>query len=86
MHGEDGTGSIILRSPYVCLCVTEHWRGCLMVCVCVYVCVCVCVCIYICVCMLEMGGIRGEAKDEENEHAAQETSHWEDLQVLILAN
>lgn len=63
MHGEDGTGSIILRSAYVCLCVTEHWRGSLMV--------CVCVCLYLCVCAGEgEGGIRGEARDEENERAA----------------
>lgn len=42
MHGEDGTGSIILRSAYVCLCVTEHWRGSLMVCVRVFISVCMC--------------------------------------------
>lgn len=41
MHREDGTGSIILRSAYVCLSVTEHWRGSLMFCVCLYLCVCV---------------------------------------------
>lgn len=65
MLGEDGTGSIILRSAYVCLCVTEHRRGCLMVCV------CVCVSLYMCVCAGEgKGGIRGEARDEENERAA----------------
>lgn len=40
---EDGTGSIILRSAYVCLSVTVHGRGSLMFCVsvCLYVCVCV---------------------------------------------
>lgn len=64
MHGEEGTGSIILRSAYVCLlCVTEHWRGSLMV--------CVCVCLYPGVCAGDgEGGIRGEARDEENERAA----------------
>ncbi len=62
MHGEDGTGSIILRSAYVCLCVTEHWRGSLMVCVCVSVCVCVCV--YIRVYVLEEGR---EASGEKRE-------------------
>lgn len=38
---EDGTGSIILRSAYVCLSVTVHGRGSLMFCVrvCLYVCV-----------------------------------------------
>lgn len=78
MHGEDGSGSIILRSAYVCLCVTEHWRGSLAD---------ACVCLYLCVCAGEReGGIMGEAKDEENERAAQKMSHWEDLQVLILAN
>lgn len=67
MHGEDGTGSIILRSAYVCLCVTEHWRGSLTVCVCA----CTCVCLYLCVCATgREGGIRGEARDEENERAA----------------
>ena len=65
MHGEDGTGSIILRSAYVCPCVTEHWRGSLMVCV------CVCVCVFISVCAGDgKGSIRGEARDEENERAA----------------
>lgn len=54
MHGEDGTGSIILRSAYVCPCVTEHWRGSLMV--------CVCVCLYLCV--LETGR---EASGEKRE-------------------
>lgn len=63
MRGEDGTGSIILRSPYVCLCVTEYRRGSLMVLMCV------------CVMSERMswrreGGIRGEVKDEENERAA----------------
>jgi len=62
MHGEDGTGSIILRSAYVCLCVTEHWRGSVMVCVRVFICVCVCA--------GDEEGIREEAKDEENERAA----------------
>ena len=55
-------GSIILRSAYVCLCVTEHWRGSLMVCVCV--CVCVCLCVYSCVYVLEEGR---EASGEKRE-------------------
>lgn len=45
MHWEDGTGSIILRSAYVCLFVTEH-------CVCLDPCVCA---------RGREGGIRGEA-------------------------
>lgn len=52
MHWEDGTGSIILRSAYVCLCVTVHWRGSLIFCVCLYLCVCA---------GGWEGGIRGEA-------------------------
>lgn len=64
MHGEDGTGSIILRSAYVCLCVTRHWRGSLMVCVYVHV------FISVCMCRRREGGIGGEVKDEENERAA----------------
>lgn len=56
MHREDGTGSIILRSAYVFLCVTEQWRGRLIFCGCLF-------CVYV----LEEGreggegGIRGEA-------------------------
>lgn len=56
MHREDGTGSIILRSAYVCLCVTGHWRGSLMV--------CVCACVYIGVYVLEEGR---EASGEKRE-------------------
>lgn len=53
MHGEDGTGSIILRSAYVCLCVTEHWRGSLM-----------CVRVYICVYVLQKGRVASGEKRE----------------------
>lgn len=62
MHREDGTVSIILRSAYVCLCVTEHWRGSLMC----------CVRVYICVYVLEKGREASgeEVRDEENERAA----------------
>lgn len=52
MHWEDGTGSIILRSAYVCLFVTEHWSGSLVFCVCLDPCVCA---------GGREGGIRGEA-------------------------
>lgn len=62
LHGEDGTGSIILRSAYMCLCVTEHLRREHNA---------LCACLYLCVCAEEgEGGIRGEARDEENERAA----------------
>lgn len=62
MHGEDGTGSIILRSAYVCLCVTEHWRGSLMVCLCVCVCMCACIYLYMCVCAREWREASGEKR------------------------
>lgn len=35
-HGEDGTGSIILRSASASLCVTEQWRGRLIFCGCLF--------------------------------------------------
>lgn len=41
MHWEDGTGSIILRSAYVCLCVTVHpERESNILCVFISVCMC----------------------------------------------
>jgi hypothetical protein len=45
MHG---TGGLLKRALYVCMCMCVY----LCVCMCVYMCVCICVCVfYVCVCV-----------------------------------